>query len=134
MNLRRFCYLLATTLICLVWFVNGFFCKVLNLVPRHQQIVGRILGEQYAVGLTRAIGVSEMLMVVWIASRVKGRFCAVFQMVIVGTMNIIEFILAPDLLLFGRMNIVFAAAFIVFIYSVEFLLGKRPVTHTKPVS
>jgi hypothetical protein len=132
MNLQRLLHGLATTIICLVWFVNGFFCKVLNLVPRHQQIVGRILGEQYAGVLTKAIGISEMLMVVWIVSRVKSRLCAVFQMLIVGTMNIIEFVLAPDLLLFGRMNIVFASMFVAFIYSAEFLLRKRLATKTNP--
>jgi hypothetical protein len=133
MNLQRLLHLLATILICLVWFVNGFFCKVLNLVPRHQQIVGRILGEQYSLLITKAIGISEMLMVMWILSRFKSRFCAVLQMVIVGTMNVVEFTLAPDLLLFGRMNIVFASIFIALIYVHEFLLNKRVAVHTKPV-
>ena len=32
-------------LIAAVWLANGLFCKVLNLVPRHQQIVARILGK-----------------------------------------------------------------------------------------
>jgi hypothetical protein len=134
MNLRRLLYLLVTILICLVWFVNGFFCKVLNLVPRHQQIVARILGEHYSLLITKAIGVSEILMIVWIVSKFKSRFCAVLQMVIVGTMNVIEFILAPDLLLFGKMNIVFAFVFIALIYGNEFLLSKRAATHTNPVS
>jgi hypothetical protein len=116
---------LLKLVICLVWFVNGFFCKILNLVPRHQQIVGRILREQHAWLFTEVIGVSEILMVIWILSRIKSRFCAVLQMAIVGTMNIIEFIVAPDLLLFGRMNIVFASIFIVLIYVNEFVLGKR---------
>jgi hypothetical protein len=51
-------------------------------------------------------------------------------MVIVGTMNVIEFTLAPDLLLFGRMNIVFAAIFIVLIYVNEFFFGKKVVQIT----
>lgn len=74
-----------------------------------------------------AIGASEILMVVWILTRIKSRFCAVFQIMIVGTMNIIEFILAPDLLLFGRMNIVFAAILIVLIYVNEFFFGRKVV-------
>jgi hypothetical protein len=28
-----------------VWIANGLFCKLLNLVPRHQRIVARILGR-----------------------------------------------------------------------------------------
>lgn len=124
---------LTTGIIALVWFINGFFCKVLNLVPRHQEIVGRILGEQHAWFFTNVIGVSEILMVVWILSRIKGRACAIFQMAIVGTMNILEFILVPDLLLFGRMNIVFAFLFIVLIYVNEFILGKQDTIHSNQV-
>jgi hypothetical protein len=61
-------------------------------------------------------------MVVWILSRIKSRFCAIFQMAIVGAMNVIEFMLAADILLFGRMNIVFASLFIALIYFNEFVL------------
>ena len=117
--------LILTIFICLVWFVNGLFCKILNLVPRHQEIVGRILGEEYSWFFTKAIGFAEMLMVVWIVSKIRSRFCAIFQIVIVGTMNFIEFILVPDLLLFGRMNIVFASIFIVIIYINEFVLPRH---------
>jgi hypothetical protein len=117
--------ILATIVITLVWFINGFFCKVLNLVPRHQEIVARILGEQYSWLFTKAIGVSEILMAVWIVSRIKSRFCSILQMAIVGMMNIIEFILVPDLLLFGRMNIIFASIFIGIIYTDEFVFGKQ---------
>jgi len=114
--------LILTAFICIVWFVNGLFCKILNLVPRHQEIVGRILEEEYSWLFTKAIGIAEMLMVVWIVSKIRSRFCAIFQIAIVGTMNFIEFILVPDLLLFGRMNIVFASIFIVIIYVNEFVL------------
>lgn len=119
--MNRIPRILATIVITLVWFVNGFFCKVLNLVPRHQEIVSRILGEQHAWLFTKAIGVAEILMVVWIVSRIKSKFCAIFQMAIVGIMNITEFILVPDLLLFGRMNVVFASLFIALIYVNEFV-------------
>ena len=117
--------LILTAFICLVWFVNGFVCKILNLVPRHQEIVGRILGEEYSWLLTKAIGIAEILMVVWIVSKIRSRLCAIFQIAIVGTMNLIEFILVPDLLLFGRMNIVFASIFIVIIYVNEFVLPRH---------
>ena len=117
--------LILTAFICLAWFVNGLFCKILNLVPRHQEIVGRILGEEYSWLFTKAIGIAEILMVVWIVSKIRSRFCAIFQIAIVGTMNFIEFILVPDLLLFGRMNIVFASIFIVIIYVNEFVLPRH---------
>ncbi len=91
-------------LFALVWFVNGLLCKVLDLVPRHREIVGRILGEDHALAFTRLIGLSEIIMAVWILSLWKWRWSATAQIVAVLTMNVIEFWLVPDLLLFGRWN------------------------------
>ena len=68
------------------------------------------------------IGVVEIVMCIWILSRIKSRLCAVIQMPVIATMNIIEFILAPDLLLFGRMNLLFASVLIVVIFINEFVL------------
>jgi hypothetical protein len=107
--------------IALVWLVNGLYCKLLNLVPRHQQIVARILGEEYAALITKTIGILEILMAVWIISRVKSRWCALVQVIVIALMNIIEFILAPDLLLFGRTNVIVAAFFISVIMVNEFV-------------
>jgi hypothetical protein len=101
--------------IAVVWLANGLFCKLLNLVPRHREIVARILGDEHSFFLTKTIGVLEILMAAWVFSRKNYRLAAIVQAGIVGTMNIIEFILAPDLLLFGRINILFAAAFIVLV-------------------
>jgi hypothetical protein len=119
-------HVMLTVVICLVWFVNGLYCKVLNFVPRHQLIVSRIAGDDYAWFLTKAIGLSEMMMVAWIVSKIKSRACAIFQILIVGTMNMMEFMLVPDLLLFGRMNIVFASLFILMIYINEFVVRSEP--------
>jgi len=55
-------------LIAAVWIANGLFCKVLNLVPRHQEIVARIIGNAHAGVLTRAIGFSEIAMAAWITA------------------------------------------------------------------
>jgi uncharacterized membrane protein YphA (DoxX/SURF4 family) len=111
--------------IALVWLINGLFCKLLNLVPRHQQIEARILGEEYAGLLTKLIGVAEIAMCIWIVSRIRSRFCAITQILIIATMNIIEFILAPDLLLFGRMNLPFGTLLIVVIFINEFVLTPK---------
>lgn len=102
-------------LIAAVWLVNGLV-KISNLVPRHQQIVARILGSEYAQTLTVLIGIAEILMAVWIVSRIKPKLNAIVQIVVVAAMNILEFILVPGLLLWGRFNAVFAFLFIVLIY------------------
>jgi hypothetical protein len=115
---------ILTVAIALVWLINGFFCKILNLVPRHQQIVSRILGEEYSVMATKVIGISETLMFIWIISRIKPRLCAIVQIFIVSLMNIIEFILVPDLLLFGKRNILLATVLVFVIFINEFILNK----------
>lgn len=111
--------------IALVWLINGLFCKLLNLIPRHELIVSRILGADIAPVAVKIIGVLEILMFCWIISRIKPRLCALIQVLIIAAMNIIEFILAPDLLLFGKVNIIFAALFIVIILINEMLVQRN---------
>jgi uncharacterized membrane protein YphA (DoxX/SURF4 family) len=116
---------LISLAIAIVWLVNGLFCKLLNLVPRHQQIVSRILGDEYAAIATKAIGVSEVFMCIWVLTGIKSRLCTIFQIVIVALLNIIEYILAPDLLLFGRTNIIFATLLIIVIFINGFVINKK---------
>lgn len=116
---------ILTWLLAAVWLINGLFCKVLGLVPRHELIVARILGDAYAGSLTKAIGIAEVGMAVWILSGRRSRLNATLQMIIVATMNIIEFIVAPDLLLFGKFNALFAGLFILVVYYYEFILPKK---------
>ena len=113
---------LLTYLIALVWLANGLLCKVLHLVPRHEQIVARILGPTYAAPLTRLIGVAEIGMALWVLSGIRRRWCALTQIILIGTMNALEALLAPDLLLWGRANALFAALFMALIYYREFHL------------
>ncbi len=129
MSVRKI-HKVVTYLVAALWLGNGLFCKVLNLVPRHQQIIARILGDEYAGAFTLLIGVSEILMATWILSGIKTRMNAALQITIVAAMNIIEFILVPDLLLWGRFNSIFAMMLIVLIYYNEFILNKKLVKQT----
>jgi hypothetical protein len=103
---------LLTFLIAAVWLVNGLICKVLNLVPRHELIVGHILGPTYQRELTILIGVLEIGMSLWIVSRYKPTLNAIVQILLIATMNVLEFFMVPHLLLWGRFNAVFAISFI----------------------
>lgn len=111
--------------IALVWLVNGLLCKVLNLVPRHQEIVGRILNEDHSRPLTFAIGLAEIGMAIWVLSGFKSRRNAILQILLVITMNIIEFISVPDLLLWGKFNALFAFLFAIIIYFNEYHLKNK---------
>lgn len=113
--------------IAAVWLANGLFCKVLNLVPRHQEIVARIVGDGQAALLTKAIGFAEITMAVWVLSGYLARLNAIIQITVIATMNVLEFILVPDLLLWGRFNILFALLFMLLILYNQFFLSSKPV-------
>jgi len=118
---------ILTYCIATIWLLNGLVCKVLNFVPRHEQIVARILGNNHSHILTIIIGISEITMSIWILSKIKSRLNAITQIAVVATMNTIEFILAPDLLLWGKLNALFAFVLILIIYFNEFYLNKKSV-------
>lgn len=108
--------------IALVWLANGLLCKVLHLVPRHEAIVARILGPTYAAPLTRLIGVAEIGLALWVLSGRWVRLTAATQIVLVLGMNVLEFFLALDLLLWGPLNLLFASLFALLIYYDGFVL------------
>lgn len=111
--------------IAIVWIMNGLFCKVLNLVPRHQEIVAEILSTEHARPLIILIGVAEIGMAAWILSGIRRRLNVVTQILVIATMNSLEFFLVPDLLLWGRANAFFAFVFIALIYYNEFHFTKK---------
>ena len=121
---------LLTYCIAAIWITNGLFCKLLNLVPRHQLIVSAILGTNNARLFTIAIGVAEIIMAIWILSKIKTQLNAIAQVIVVATMNTLEFILVPDLLLWGRANAIFAFIFILLVYFNEFYLHKKLTQQT----
>lgn len=57
------------------------FCKVLNLVPRHEQIAAGILGTTYSREITIFIGFMEIGMTVLILSRFWSRLNTIIQMI-----------------------------------------------------
>lgn len=115
-------------LIAAFWIANGLFCKVLNFVPRHQEIVASILGDAHPRFLTVLIGVAEIGMAAWILSGIHKRLNVIVQILLIAIMNSLEFFLVPDLLLWGKTNALFAFVFIVLIYYNEVHLTKK-ITH-----
>ena len=124
---KRFTHKLLTVFIASVWIVNGLFCKVLNLVPRHAEIVAIILSLQKSVAnnITILIGFAEIIMALWVLSGYKSKLNALAQIIIVVIMNSLEFIFVPNLLLWGKFNSLFAFIFILMVYFNEFVLNKN---------
>lgn len=50
---------------------------------------------------------------------------ALAQIAVVATMNVLEFLFVPELLLWGRLNFAFALLFIGLVCYNEFVLGAR---------
>lgn len=119
-------YKIINYFLALVWFVNGFFCKVLNMVPRHQAIVETILQTPHATLLTKIIGLSEIAMATWILTGISRRINVWTQVIIIAVMNLLEFLLVPHLLLWGKMNLLFACLLIALILYNEYHLRKTP--------
>lgn len=106
----------------LVWLINGLYCKILNLVPRHETIVSEILGSRFSTEITITIGVLEVIMCAWILSNTTPRLNGIVQISIILLMNIIEFIYIPNLLLWGKLNIIFSIVFTAIIYVNTFIM------------
>ena len=82
-----------------VWIFHGLWSKLLGQIPRHELIVGRVLGESIAPLATRAIGVSEIAMGLWVLAGRYRRTCASAQTLALVSMNTLEIIIARDLLI-----------------------------------
>ena len=64
-------------------------------------------------------------MAFWVISKFKSRLNAIIQITVVMAMNVLEFILVPNLLLWGKFNFLFALLFAFIIYLNEFKLNKK---------
>ena len=90
---------ILTILIGSVWVFHGLYSKVSHGIPRHRQIVGRILGEGIADQATLVIGLLEISLGLWIFSGILRRTCALVQTTALVAMNSLEILLARDLLI-----------------------------------
>lgn len=111
----------------IVWFANGLICKVLNFVPRHNEIVKEVLQTSYSTEITYLIGALEILLSIWVLSLILYKICGMFQISIILIMNVLEFTFAPQLLLHGQLNFLFATIFCGVIYYEYFIRDKNPI-------
>ena len=82
-----------------VWIFHGLWSKVLGQIPRHEGIVGRVLGDSAAAPATIIIGLGEIALGIWVFSGWFRRSCATLQTVALVAMNTLEILLARDLLI-----------------------------------
>jgi len=82
-----------------VWIFHGLYSKILNGIPRHRLIVGKILGAGRAAITTRIIGLLEVLLGIWAIVNWQPVWCASVQTAALMVMNSLEIILARELLI-----------------------------------
>ena len=90
---------LAQIVIGSVWVFHGLYSKILNGIPRHRLIVGRILGQERAKTSTRIIGTLEFLLGIWAFTGWQPVWCASVQTTAIIAMNSLEIWLARELLI-----------------------------------
>jgi hypothetical protein len=92
-------HLIAQIGIGSVWVFHGLYSKILNGIPRHRLIVGKILGTERAEIATKTIGLLELLLGVWAIVNWHPVWCASVQTAAIVSMNLLEILLAPELLI-----------------------------------
>src|SRR5947207_12796530 len=81
-----------------VWVFHGLYSKILNGIPRHRMIVGKILGVANAGIATKTIGLLELLLGVWVFTGWQPVACAGVQTTAIVAMNTLEICLAGEFL------------------------------------
>src|ERR1041385_5557589 len=92
-------HLAIQILIGSVWVFHGLYSKILNGIPRHRLIVGKILGAANAGIGTKTIGLLEVLLGLWAFTGWQPVGCAVVQTTAIAAMNSLEIYLARELLI-----------------------------------
>ena len=102
----------ARILIAGVWIFHGLYSKILDGIPRHRLIVGKILGDEWERSAVLAVGIAEVLLGTWVLSRRWPRFCAATQTLAIASMNILEIVYARGLLISAWGMVALNAAFL----------------------
>jgi hypothetical protein len=100
-----------------VWIFHGLYSKILDRIPRHRLIVGRILGERHAGWLTKLIGVGEVLLGLWVFTNTAPVLCATVQTVGLVAMNTLEILWARDLLISAWGMVVLNVGFLMLVWT-----------------
>jgi len=76
--------------IALVWLVFGLLFKALGAVPRHRQIVARVVGERSATTVTSLVAFGECAIAIWMLSGRWLPLCMTLQTLALVAMNTLE--------------------------------------------
>lgn len=106
----------AQCVIGCVWIFHGLYSKILNGIPRHRLIVGKILGTQKAEIATKIIGLLEVLLGAWVIADWHPVWCASVQTAALAAMNSLEILLARELLISAGGMVALNLAFLALVW------------------
>jgi hypothetical protein len=109
-------HIVAQIVIGSVWVFHGFYSKILNGIPRHRLIVGKILGTSHAGVFTKLIGLLEVFLGIWAFTGWHPVGSATVQTVAILAMNTLEIILAEELLISAVGMVVLNLGFLTLIW------------------
>ena len=105
-------HIVAQIVIGSVWVFHGLYSKILNGIPRHRLIVGKILGVAKAGIAIKVIGLLEMLLGFWAFTGWQPVGCAGVQTAAIVAMNTLEICLARELLISAFGMVILNMAFL----------------------
>jgi hypothetical protein len=85
--------------VAFVWLLFGILFKAMAAVPRHRQIVVRVVGEKRAGAVLWLVVIAEVGLGVWMLAGRALPLCMVAQTSLIVAMNTLELRHARDLLL-----------------------------------
>jgi hypothetical protein len=85
--------------VAVVWLLFGLLFKALGAVPRHRQIVERVVGSDRAGLVLWMVALGEISLGIWMLVGIHLRFCMIVQTALIAAMNTLELLKARDLLL-----------------------------------
>ena len=85
--------------VAFVWFLFGLLFKALDAVPRHRQIVARVVGEKRGGAVLWLVALAEIGLGAWMLVGRALPLCMAAQTMMIVAMNTLELRYARDLLL-----------------------------------
>ena len=109
-------HLVSQGLIGFVWVFHGLYSKILNGIPRHRLIVGKVLGAKHAGFAVWFVGALEVLLGIWVFTDWHPIECAAVQTGAIIAMNTLEIILARELLISALGMVILNAGFLALVW------------------
>lgn len=83
-------YWLIKAAVASVWIYEGLWCKLLKGDPRQYEIVRSVpkYGPRFGAMFLRTLGVVELLSAVWVLSNKHQVLCALFQTLLLFSLNL----------------------------------------------